>query len=104
MTPTVSSAMVPLNPFSIRLRLLAIIAAALLPVLALIVYGAERNRSQDLGLAAAGLQQAADLIAAQETLVVENARQLLTAMAVVPALVEGEEAACADYLERVQAT
>lgn len=96
--------MAPFGSFSIRLRLLAIIAAALLPVLALIVYGAERSRSRDLEVAAAGLQQTADLIAAQETLVVENARQLLTAMAVVPALTADDEAACIDYLEQVQAT
>lgn len=79
-----------------------LIAAALLPVLVLTLYSAERNRVWEAEAAAARLLQAAELIAAEQAQVVESARQLLTAMATAPALTLGDPRECFAYLAKVK--
>src|SRR5918996_917279 len=93
----------PRLPFnSIRMRLLCMIGASVLPLLVLLVWSSEQSRQRNLDLFESRLLQAAELIAAEQVQVLESARQLLTAIAIAPELKSSDSAMCEAYFSQIQ--
>jgi signal transduction histidine kinase len=87
---------------SIRVRLLCIIGASILPFIFLLTWSGEHNRQRYLDLAESRLLQSASLIAAEQKQILESARQLLTAMALTSSSTQQDPIACRVYLAHVQ--
>ena len=78
----------------LRLRLLALILLAAVPVLVIQVQDNLAQRERRLAQIAADAEQFALLVAAQQNRFVEGARYLLTAFAQMPEVVEGDPEGC----------
>jgi signal transduction histidine kinase len=84
--------------FSLRARLLLLVALAILPAVGLLVYTAAQQRALAASAAEANALRAARLIADKQSLLTENTRHVLQAIAELPAVRGGDASVCASHL------
>jgi HAMP domain-containing protein len=85
---------------SLRARLLLLVVLAVVPVLALSIVGGLEHRRQSAEQGRAQALRLARLAASEHGRLVEQTRQLLTSLALVPAIREAAPAACPAILRR----
>ncbi len=95
-------ALLKLQP-SLRMRLILLVLAALLPLCAWSVYNSVRESRSDLENTQANLQSLAVLAAARQDQVVESARHVLVAIGQAPGLRAADVTQCAAYLQHLLA-
>jgi PAS domain S-box-containing protein len=87
---------------SLRERMLVVTAAALLPLIAVVLWGAARDRQAAAELARSQLKFSASLLAAHQDRTVEAAEQLLGAIVSVPELRNAARASCQPYFQALR--
>ena len=87
------------SPVTLRARLVVLVFAAIIPLLGMALFNAWRNADGAVNRATEQLKFAASLVAANQVQVVESARQILTAIANAPGLLEGDPEDCQRYLK-----
>ncbi len=87
---------------TLRARLVMLVFAAIIPLLAMALFNAWRNADAAVGRATDNLKFAASLVAANQRSVSESARQILTAIANAPGLLEGNPEDCHGYLKTLR--
>lgn len=87
---------------TLRARLVVLVFAAIIPLLAMALFNAWRNADAAVGRATDHLKFAASLVAANQLRVTESARQILTAIANAPGLLEGNPEDCHRYLKTLR--
>jgi steroid delta-isomerase-like uncharacterized protein len=80
---------------NLRVRLLVLVLIAVLPALALLIFTALEQRDQAVAAAQAETRRLANLAAADQNRIIESTRQLLTTLARLPDVREGESACSA---------
>jgi PAS domain S-box-containing protein len=85
---------------SLRVRLILVVLLAVIPALGVIYYNAREQRETALGSAREHVLRIARLTAANNTRVVEGARQMLAALAELPEVRGDDPARCRAALER----
>lgn len=93
--------MLKLQP-SLRVRLILLVLAAMLPLCAWSVYNSVRESRADLESARSNLQTLAALASAWQDQVVESARYLLTAVGQAPGLDTADAAECKAYFQKLR--
>ena len=88
---------------TLRNRLIILVLGAIVPLLGLSVIGALMTARDQVNQTTKNLEFSASLIAASEQRVADSARQLLTAIALLPELVEGREPVCQSYFKTLTA-
>ncbi len=87
---------------TLRARLVVLVFAAIIPLLCMALFNAWRNADAAVLRAADNLKFAASLVAANQLRVTESARQILTAIANAPGLLEGKPSDCHSYLKTLR--
>ncbi|MEP6964016.1 MAG: PAS domain S-box protein [Polaromonas sp.] len=87
---------------TLRARLVMLVFAAIIPLLAMALFNAWRNADKAVDRATDNLKFAASLVAANQLRVTESARQILTAIANAPGLLEGSPEDCHRYLKTLR--
>jgi PAS domain S-box-containing protein len=90
------------SPGSLRVRLVLVVALAVIPSLGLIYYNAREQRGAAVSLATEDVARIARLTAANYRGVIEGARQLLVALAEHPEVVGGDPSRCGPALEKLR--
>lgn len=93
--------MLKLQP-SLRVRLILLVLAAMLPLCSWSVYNSVRESRADLESARSNLQTLAALASAWQDQVVESARYLLTAVGQAPGLDTADAAECKAYFQKLR--
>ena len=83
---------------TLRLRLVLLMLAAVLPLFALSLVTSVLNTDAAIKRATGNLQTVAALVASNQQQMAETAKQVLTAVANSPDVVEGNVARCSSYL------
>ncbi|CAN5399379.1 hypothetical protein BH10PSE16_BH10PSE16_33590 [soil metagenome] len=91
-----------LSRLGLRLRLMLLVLAALVPVFALFTWSAAKNQQTVMALAQAGLQSEALLVAVHEQRLVERVGQLLRDIASGPSIKDTRNRLCVQYLKNLQ--
>jgi len=86
---------------SLRVRLVLLVLAALVPAFGLILYNGVRERQDDRAAATEDALQFTRFVASQQSSVVDQARRLLSRLSQAPQL-RGDPASCSAYLQSVQ--
>ena len=84
---------------TLRARLVVLIFAAVIPLLALALFNAWRSAEDAVNRATEQLKFSASLVAANQLRITDSARQILTAVANAPGLLEGSAEDCQRYLK-----
>lgn len=79
---------------SLRVRLIQLVLLALLPALALIIYGAREQRRNAAAVAEVEALRLARILSASHQRLIDSTRHLLAALARTPEIRKGEPAAC----------
>lgn len=87
---------------TLRAKLVLLVIAAIIPLLAMALFNAWRNANAAVARATDQLQFSASLVAANQLRVTESARQTLTAIAHVPGLLEKTAQECHGYLKELR--
>jgi len=87
----------------LRAALILLVVIAIAPVFAVVVQASLAERQARLQRAEASLKALVDLGAAHQERMIDNARQVLTAVANAPPVYQDDAAACASYLRKLQA-
>ena len=82
---------------SLRTRIVVLVVVAILPLFGLSMFKALHNADAELERAKANLQFAASLAAASQERVADSARQVLTLLASLPEVQDGNNAGCDRY-------
>ena len=82
---------------SLRTRIVVLVLAAIVPLVGLAMFKALHNADAELERAKANLQFAASLAAASQERVADSARQVLTLLASLPEVQDGNNAGCDRY-------
>ena len=85
---------------SLRARLLLLVVLAVVPVLALTIVGGLEHRRQSAEQGQAQALRLAKLAASEHARLVEQTRQLLASLALVPAIRDADATACPAILRR----
>ncbi len=88
---------------SLRARLVILVLIAALPAFALIVWTGIAQRNHERDRAREDAQRLAQVVATQQSEIVEGTRQMFLALAAAPQVVGGDPAACRGYLAAVNA-
>lgn len=103
--PTVAESAQPLPRFStIRARVLAVVLLTMLPAFALIVFNAVDERTRAVEYTRQGALSTVRLIAAEQSQLIANTRQVMQLIASNNDLVTGDSASCEDFLNRIYET
>lgn len=94
--------MLKLQP-SLRVRLILLVLAAILPLCVWSVYNSVRESQTNLEAARTNLRTLAALAAARQDQVIESARYLLTAVGQAPGLDAADAAECTAYFQKLRA-
>jgi hypothetical protein len=84
----------------LRQRLLIILLIAVLPILAVIFYQAKIARDVRIAEAQERAWEITENVAIREARFIDSAKQLLTLLADTPEVMNGETAACSEFLRR----
>ena len=87
---------------TLRAKLVVLVFAAIIPLLAMALFNAWRNADAAVNRATDNLKFAASLVAANQLRVTESAHQILTAIANAPGLLEGKPSDCQRYLKTLR--
>ncbi|MBI2363565.1 MAG: hypothetical protein HYV01_00955, partial [Deltaproteobacteria bacterium] len=86
---------------SLRVRMILLVLLAVIPALGLIFYTAQEQRRSASIEAQQNALRLARLVSANQQGLIEGGRQLLTALAQVPVIQDGQPAACGAFLENL---
>ena len=86
---------------SLRVRLCLVVLLAVIPSLGLIYYNARQQRAAAIALARDNVESLARLMAEHNTRVIEGARQLLTTLAQLPEVRDGNPSRCGATLGKL---
>ena len=86
---------------SLRVRLSVVVLLAVIPSLGLIYYNAREQRVTAVALASENLERLALVMAEHDALVIDGARQLLTTLAQLPEVQDGDASRCGAMLEKL---
>jgi signal transduction histidine kinase len=86
------------NSSSLRIKLIQLVLLALLPALALILYGAREQRRSAAAVAETEALRLARILSASHQRLIDSTRHLLVALARTPEIRKGEHAACVALL------
>ena len=86
---------------TLRIRLVMLVLAAMVPLFGLAVVGAVMTSGKAVSQARQNLEFTASLVAANQDRVAASAHQMLTAIASMPIVQEGRDADCQQYLQRL---
>jgi signal transduction histidine kinase len=103
--PAVAEDVQPLPRFStIRARVLAVVLLTMLPAFILIIFNTIDERERAVEFTRQGALSTARLVAAEQSQLLANTRQLMQVIASNAALVDGDQATCESFLNRIYET
>ncbi len=86
---------------TIRARVLAVVLLTMLPAFILIIFNTIDERERAITLTRQGALSTVRLVAAEQSQLIANTRQVMQVVANTEGLVDGDAATCETYLNRI---